>query len=100
MGFKLSSGSRLVRVPRFRLWYALAAIVLAVALGTLAFHLLEGWSLFDSLYVSLQTLTTVGYGDLTPQTFAGRAFASFYMFTGVGVVLYMLTSTVQAIVQS
>jgi len=100
MGFKLSSGSRLVRAPRFRLRYALVATVAAVALGTICFHLLEGWSLLDSLYVSLQTLKTVGYGDVTPQTTAGRAFASFYMFTGVGVVLYMLTSTVQTIVQS
>lgn len=100
MGFKLSSGSRLARVPRFRLQYALAAIVIAVALGTLFFQLLEGWSLLDSLYVSLQTLTTVGYGDLTPLTTGGRIFASIYMFTGVGVVLYLLTATVQTIVQS
>jgi len=100
MVFKLSSGSRLARAPRFRLRYALVAIVLAVALGTLAFHLLERWSLLDSLYVSLQTLTTVGYGDVTPQTVAGRVFAIFYMATGVGLVLYMLTRAVQAIVQS
>ena len=89
-----------MRAPRFRLRYALVAIVVAVALGTLGFHLLEGWTLPDSLYVTLQTLTTVGYGDVTPQTVAGRAFASLYMFVGVGVVLYVLTSSVQTIVQS
>src|SRR5437588_1332508 len=100
MGFKLSSGSRIMRAPRFRLRYALVAIIVAVALGTLGFHLLEGWTLPDSLYVTLQTLTTVGYGDVTPLTVAGRAFASLYMFVGVGVVLYVLTSSVQTIVQS
>ena len=89
-----------MRAPRFRLRYALVAIIVAVALGTLGFHLLEGWTLPDSLYVTLQTLTTVGYGDVTPLTVAGRAFASLYMFVGVGVVLYVLTSSVQTIVQS
>ena len=100
MGFKLSSGKRIIRAPRFRLRYALVAILVAIALGTLGFHLLESWSLADSLYLTLQTLTTVGYGDVTPQTGAGRVFASLYMFVGVGVVLYVLTSSVQTIVQS
>lgn len=64
------------------------------------FHVLEGWSILDSLYVTVQTVTTVGYGDLTPRTAAGRAFAAVFMVISVGVVLYALTSTVQAIVHS
>jgi voltage-gated potassium channel len=95
-----SRSSRFVQGARFRLRYALYAVLVAIALGTLGFHLLEGWSLADSLYVTVQTLTTVGYGDVTPQTAAGRFFASLYMFVGVGAVLYVLTSTVQTIVQS
>lgn len=83
-----------------RLRYALYAVLVAVALGTLGFRLLEGWPWADSLYTTIQTVTTVGYGDVVPQTAAGRAFASLYMFVGVGAVLYILTSTVQTIVQS
>lgn len=86
--------------PRLRIRYALYALAGAVALGTLGFHLLEGWSLSDSLYATIQTVTTVGYGDVTPATFAGRAFASLFMVLGVGAVVYILTSTVQTIVQS
>src|SRR4029453_9298665 len=41
-----------------------------------------------------------GFGDLTPRTVLGRAFATLFMMVGVGVVLYALTSTVQAIVHS
>lgn len=100
MSFKSSSGSGLIGGARFRLRYALLSVLAAVALGTVLFHLLEGWPLSDSLYMTVQTVTTVGYGDVTPQTRAGRFFAAIYMFVGVGAVLYVLTSTVQTIVQS
>jgi len=78
----------------------LLAVLGVVTLGTAAFHVLEGWSILDSLYVTAQTVTTVGFGDLTPRTASGRAFASVFMVISVGVVLYALTSTVQAIVHS
>jgi voltage-gated potassium channel len=78
----------------------LFAVLGAVALGTVVFHLLEGWSILDSLYVTAQTLTTVGFGDLAPSTTAGRVFATVFMMAGVGVVLYALTTTAQSIVHS
>jgi len=85
---------------RFNVRLALVAVAVAVAVGTIVFHVLEGWSILDSLYVTVQTLTTVGYGDVAPGTVLGRAFATAFMLMGVGVVLYALTSTVQTIVQS
>jgi voltage-gated potassium channel len=78
----------------------LLAVFAAVLLGTAVFHLLEGWSILDSLYVTAQTVTTVGFGDLTPRTPAGKAFAVVFMMVSVGLVLYALTSTVQSIVHS
>jgi voltage-gated potassium channel len=78
----------------------LIAVLAAIALGTVAFHLLEGWSILDSVYVTAQTVTTVGFGDLTPRTPWGRAFATVFMMVGVGIVLYALTTTVQSIVHS
>jgi voltage-gated potassium channel len=78
----------------------LFAVLGALAIGTLVFHVLEGWSILDSLYVTAQTVTTVGFGDLAPSTVAGRLFATFFMMIGVGVVLYALTTTVQSIVHS
>ncbi len=85
---------------RRRLLYALFAVAVAIAIGTLGFHFIEGLSLLDSLYVSAQTVTTVGYGDITPSSTRGRVFAIVFMLGGVGVVLYALTTSVQAIVQS
>jgi voltage-gated potassium channel len=78
----------------------LLAVFAAITVGTVVFHLLEGWSILDSLYVTAQTVTTVGFGDLTPRTPFGRAFAVVFMMASVGLVLYALTSTVQAIVHS
>ena len=87
--------------PRWaKIRLGVCAVLGLVAIGTEVFHLLEGWSILDSLYATAQTVTTVGFGDIAPATRAGRAFATVFMIVSVGVVLYALSSTVQAIVQS
>ena len=83
-----------------RILFALLAVIVVMGAGAIGFHLIEGWSILDSLYASAQTVTTVGYGDIVPATRKGRLFAIGFMVTGVGVVLYALTTTVHAIVQS
>jgi voltage-gated potassium channel len=83
-----------------RILLALLAVIVAMGCGAIGFHLIEGWSILDSLYAAAQTVTTVGYGDVTPATRNGRFFAMVFMLAGVGVVLYALTATVHAIVQS
>src|SRR5882724_3559785 len=95
-----SSGPRSFTADRAGIRIAILSVALAIAVGTVIFHALEGWSILDSLYVTAQTVTTVGFGDITPRTVYGRAFATIFMMVGVGVVLYALTSTVQSIVQS
>ena len=84
----------------YRILYAVLAVAVAIIVGTIGFALIEGWPLLDSLYVAAQTVTTVGYGDVSPTTRGGRFFAIIFMLSGVGVVLYALTWTVQSIVQS
>ena len=85
---------------RVRIRVVFLAVFGAILLGTVMFRVLEGWSILDSLYVTAQTVTTVGFGDLTPRTPYGRAFAVVFMMVSVGIVLYALTSTVQTIVHS
>ncbi|HEX8137228.1 MAG TPA: potassium channel protein [Pyrinomonadaceae bacterium] len=92
--------ARPIARPLLRLRYALFALACAIAFGTLGFHLIEGWSLGESLYMTVQTVTTVGYGDKPPRSAHGRAFATIFMIIGVGTVAYALSSTVQSIVQS
>jgi len=52
--------------------------------------LVEGWSLLDAFYFSVMTLTTVGYGDFSPSTTAGKLFTIVYIFVGIGIILGFL----------
>jgi voltage-gated potassium channel len=83
----------------FRIRYALIALMIAILFGTIGFHLIEGWTLTESLYVTVQTLTTVGYGDLTPRDGPGRGFAILVMLIGAGGVALAVSTIVQSIVQ-
>ncbi|HMK08527.1 MAG TPA: potassium channel family protein [Anaerolineales bacterium] len=67
------------------LWAASALLI-----GTLAYHWLEGWSLLDSLYFSVITLATVGYGDFVPSTPIARLFTILYVINGISILLALL----------
>ena len=54
--------------------------------GTVVYHLLEDWSWVDSLYFSVVTLTTVGYGDLSPTTDLSKLFTVVYLVSGVSLL--------------
>jgi|TARA_Y200000002_G_scaffold273617_1_gene227952 voltage-gated potassium channel len=63
-----------------------------IALGTVVYHYIEGWSWLDSLYFSVITLTTIGYGDFSPQTDLGKIFTLLYIVVGVALILGFFNS--------
>ncbi len=83
----------------FKIRYAMMALAAAALFGTIGFHLVEGWSLADSLYVTVQTLTTVGYGDMPPRSGPGRLFAVIVMLIGAGGVALAVSTIVQSVVK-
>ena len=87
-------------MPRASLFYSLAALAGVAAFGTVGFTLVEGWSVGDSLYMTVMTVTTVGYGPPVALTPAGRNFSVVFMVVGVGVTGYLLSTAVQALVRS
>ena len=69
-----------------------AALVLT---GTLFYWRFEDWTLIESLYFCIVTLTTVGYGDFAPTTTGTQIFTIVYILTGFGVLVALLTSVAQ-----
>ena len=63
--------------------------------GTIVYWRFEDWSFIQALYFSVVTLTTVGYGDLTPTSDGTRIFTIFYILTGLGVLVAFLSSLAQ-----
>ena len=65
-------------------------IFLMVALGTAGFMIIERWNFLDALYMTIITLTTVGYGEVHNLSSEGRIFNIFLIIGGVGTVFYAL----------
>lgn len=76
-----------IKKIKHRTYKLLTSLVFVVlASGTIFYHYLEGWSWLDSLYFSLITLTTIGYGDLTPTLPITKIFTMVYAVMGIGII--------------
>jgi voltage-gated potassium channel len=64
---------------------ALTAIV-TIAVGSVVYMLIEGWTPIEAVYFCVVTLATVGYGDLHPTTPLGQLFTVGYILVGVGII--------------
>ena len=73
-----------LRDKEYRQLLGVTAIILAI--GTITYHYLEGWSWIDALYFSIITLTTIGYGDFSPNH-GGKLFTIVYIIIGIGMIL-------------
>ncbi|KAK4275567.1 hypothetical protein QN277_018625 [Acacia crassicarpa] len=64
---------------RTKVCLALAVVVCCIAIGTICAHFLESLDWLDSFYLSVTSVTTVGYGDYAFATEGGRCFASLWL---------------------
>jgi len=79
----------------FDFYVLLALAISVVSAGTVVFHILEKWSWVDSLYFTVITLATVGYGDLTPTTQLGKLVTVLFVITGVGIFFAFLNKVME-----
>jgi voltage-gated potassium channel len=82
-----------------RLIVTFAMMALVLGIGTTGFVLIEHWPAFDAFYMTLTTITTVGYGEIHPPSHAGRVFNSFVIFIGVSMIFVAIGAMTQTIVE-
>ena len=85
-------------LPTLTLLRLLLLPILVLLSGTIGYMLLEGWSWFDAIYMTVITLSTVGFGEVQDLTREGRIFTAILILSGVGAISYVFTVGTQEIV--
>ena len=75
-------------LAQFRILRAFALFFLVALIGTLGYHYLEGWEPLEGLYMTVITMTTIGYGETRPLHQAGRIFTIVLSLVSVGIAGY------------
>jgi voltage-gated potassium channel len=84
---------------RNRLISIAVALLLIVLGGTVGFVVVEHYPVFDAFYMTLITISTVGYGEIHPLSHAGRVFNSFLIFFGVTIMLLAIGGMTQIVIE-
>jgi voltage-gated potassium channel len=78
---------------------AVGLLIAVIIGGTVGYVLIEGWSVWDAFYMTVITVTTVGYKEVHDLSFAGQAFTVVLLLGGVGAALYTFTFLATAIAE-
>jgi len=82
-----------------RFLQVVSALLAVIVLGVIGYMIIEGWAFLDALYMTIITISTVGYGEVRGLSTAGRVFSIVLIVGGVGVMLYFLSTLVQYLVE-
>ncbi len=85
--------------PIRRLLWGVCVLVIIIAVGVIGYVVIEDWSFVDSLYMTIITVTTVGYDEVHPLTTTGRIFSIFLIVGGVSGALYALSGIAGYIIE-
>lgn len=81
-----------------KVYYAIFLLMGIILMGTFGFMLVEGWNFFESFYMTIITISTVGFNEVQELSDAGKLFTSFLIITSFGTFAYALTSITSYIV--
>ncbi|MEE9497196.1 MAG: potassium channel family protein, partial [Desulfobacterales bacterium] len=79
--------------------FSFSILILIVAAGIIGYMIIEGWQFIDALYMTVITISTVGFKEVNQVGVAGRIFTIFLVFSGVGFTLYVAAAVVQFMVE-
>lgn len=81
-----------------KVYYAIFLLVMIVLVGTVGFMLVEGWSVFDSFYMTVITVSTVGFNEVNDLSLYGKLFTAFLIITSFGTFAYAVSAITSYIV--
>ena len=87
------------RSPAQRMAIAIAGIVILTGLGTLGYIVIERMSFLDALYMTVITVSTVGYGEVKPLDGQGRVFTIMLIILGVSTAFYLFATMTEIVVE-
>lgn len=90
---------QLFRSPQGTIYAGLAMLAFWTTVGTLGFMALEGWEALDSLYMTVITISTVGFREISPLSDSGKLFAVVLIIGGLGTAFYTFTRLGQALME-
>jgi voltage-gated potassium channel len=73
-------------------------LLVILLIGSVGYMVIEKWEFLDALYMTVITITTVGFGEVRQVTRLGRIFTIFIIFFGIGIIAYILGMVAQAMV--
>lgn len=73
-------------------------LLLVLLVGTAGYMAIERWPFLDALYMTVITITTVGYREVGPVSEAGRIFTIVVIFAGMGIIAYILGMVAQVMI--
>lgn len=85
---------------RRRLLIQVAVATILLVIGTIGYHIIEGWSLFEGLYMTVITLATIGYGEVRVLSYEGRVFTMVLIMVGVILVGYLISNLTKALIEN
>ncbi len=87
------------RIHNFRLKVCGLSILAVLTAGVMGYHFIEGWPWLECLYMTIITITTVGFGEIQPLSDAGRAFTILLIVVGVGTVAIAISIMFETLFQ-
>ncbi len=84
---------------RRKIFQVLSLVLLIVAIGITGYMVIEGWNFLDALYMTIVTITTVGFKEVHELSTRGTVFTIFLIIGGVGTALYAFTAGARFILE-